>query len=606
MQGTRDDFLQSGWETVIARSNDKECNDYRSHLWQKAREAKDANDPKTEELFRLLGDICSLDLKLDSPEQPFGPMMTSQQWRTAIPEDFDADQLGFLNDIVRDVTDADLRARIADVLWFLRRDYKIGETAVSAYLESAATLEDPEDWVASYDRIARALQLATMMGRNAQSYPLVIRHIEDVLARCNGEDPLFLSERMMNLLQDCRRGDSAKYAVLSEKLALKGERERDWDRARAYWETKAQWHRIAKEEVEQRAAKIRAAETYVQQAEAHLSGNPPSYSLASTFLQKAIEAFRRVGDSETRIQQLHSKLLEHQKKSVSELRHFSYDIDITDTVNKAIESVKDKSVLDAMLALATIVKPLSVDRLRSQAEENRKKYVLQSLFTKIYVNAFGRVIARHPIDDEETLRADMCSLATQFQSIHVQAVIEPARRQVVSEHNVRVNDFAVMLSNHRLIQAGREMIIARGLYAGLHGDFVVATHLLVPQLEESVRYLLAQAGVIASSLDNSGVQEEIDLNRTLCSSKFAQPLTEMLGADIVFEMRTLLVERFGANLRNDMAHGLVDHDNFYSASASYLWWLALHLYSFPVLARLKAEHEQRAAESAVRVDASES
>lgn len=593
MQGTRDDFLQSGWETIIARSNDKECNYYLSHLGQKAREAKDANDLKTEELFRLLGDICSFHLKLDSPEHPFGPMMTSPQGRTAIPEDLDKDQIEFLNGIVRDVTDADLRARIADVLWFLRRDYKIGELAVSAYLESSASLEDPESWVATYDRIARALQLAKLMGRNAQSYPVVIRHIEDVVHRCNGEDPLFLSARMMELLQDCRTGDSAKYAALSEKLALKGEAERDWDRARTYWEIKSEWHRTAKEEVEQRAAKVRAAETYVEQSESHLSANPPSYSLASTFLQMAIEAYRRVGDSETRIQQLHSKLLEHQKKSVSELRHFSYDIDITDTVNKAIESVKDKSILDAMLALATIVKPLSIDYVRSQAEENRKKYVLQSLFTKIYVNAFGRVIARHPIDDEEALRADMCSLATQFQSIHVQAIIEPARRQVVSDHNVRVNDFAGILSNHRLIPVGREMIIARGLHAGLHGDFVVATHLLVPQLEESVRYLLAQAGVIASSLDNSGVQEEIDLNRTLCSSRFAQPLTQILDADIVFEMRTLLVERFGANLRNDMAHGLVDHDSFYSPSACYLWWLALHLYLFPILARLKAEREQR-------------
>ena len=72
------------------------------------------------------------------------------------------------------------------------------------------------------------------------------------------------------------------------------------------------------------------------------------------------------------------------------MRHFSYDIDITDTVTKAIEFVKDKSVLDAMLSLATIVKPLNNESLRSQAEENRERYVLQNLFTKIYVNAFGR------------------------------------------------------------------------------------------------------------------------------------------------------------------------------------------------------------------------
>jgi hypothetical protein len=238
MQATRDDFLESDWEAVIARSSDKECNYYRSHIFQKARDGKDANDQKTEELFGLLGDICSFHLRRDSPDQPFGPMMTSPQGRTAIPEDLDEDQIIFLNGIVRDVTDADLRARVADVLWVLRRDYKLGEVAVSAYLESVVTLEDPKNWVATNDRITRALQIARLMGRNAQSYSLVVRHIEEVLARCNGEDPFFLSARMMALLQDCRTGDSAKYAALSEKLALKGEAERDWDRARDYWELK--------------------------------------------------------------------------------------------------------------------------------------------------------------------------------------------------------------------------------------------------------------------------------------------------------------------------------------------------------------------------------
>lgn len=111
--------------------------------------------------------------------------------------------------------------------------------------------------------------------------------------------------------------------------------------------------------------------------------------------------------------------------------------------------------------------------------------------------------------------------------------------------------------------------------------------------------------VIASSLDNSGVQQEIDLNSTLRFSKFAEPLAEIIGADIVFEMRSLLVERFGANLRKDMAHGLVDHDSFYSPSACYLWWLALHLYSFPVLARLKVEREQRAGTPEVSVNTPE-
>ena len=207
----------------------------------------------------------------------------------------------------------------------------------------------------------------------------------------------------------------------------------------------------------------------------------------------------------------------------------------------------------------------------------------------MYLNALGRVIARQPIDEEESIRADMCGLANQFHSIHVQAIIEPARRQVLSDHNIRVGDFFNLLSNHRLIPPGREMLVARGLHAGLNGDFLVSTHLLVPQLEESIRYLLSQNGVIASALDDSGIQEEIDLNRTLCWSKYTEPLSKMLNEDLVFELRSLLVERFGANLRNDMAHGLLDHDSFYSPSSCYLWWLAFRLYSFPVLARIKLD-----------------
>jgi hypothetical protein len=274
------------------------------------------------------------------------------------------------------------------------------------------------------------------------------------------------------------------------------------------------------------------------------------------------------------------------------LRNFSSSLDITDIVSKAIEQVKGKSALDALLNLATIANPLNSTSLRSQAEENKKKYLLQSLFPKVYVNALGRVIARQPIDEEESLRADMCTLANEFHSIHAQAIIEPARRQVLSEHNIRVADFVALLSNHRLIPAGREMLVARGLHAGLTGDFLVSTHLLVPQLEESVRYLLIQVQVIASALDDRGIQEELDLNRTLCSSKYAEPLSKVLNDDLVFEMRCLLVERFGANLRNDMAHGLLDHDSFYSPSSRYLWWLAFHLYSFPVLAKLKMEHSK--------------
>ena len=50
---------------------------------------------------------------------------------------------------------------------------------------------------------------------------VVFSHIEAVLDRYNGEDPLLLSAKLMELLQEYRFVDPAKYAALSKKAATK-------------------------------------------------------------------------------------------------------------------------------------------------------------------------------------------------------------------------------------------------------------------------------------------------------------------------------------------------------------------------------------------------
>jgi hypothetical protein len=52
---------------------------------------------------------------------------------------------------------------------------------------------------------------------------------------------------------------------------------------------------------------------------------------------------------------------------------------------------------------------------------------------------------------------------------------------------------------------------------------------------------------------------------------------EVFGQDVLFDLRGILIERFGHNLRNELAHGLVPAGDFYSPSAVYLWWLVIHI-----------------------------
>lgn len=284
--------------------------------------------------------------------------------RTAIISDFDESHLNLLSDVVTEIIDPELRARIADVLWIRKRDFRMGQLAVSSYLESAKRLEDPRHWVATFERIERALQIAIRQGRNTDSHTAVITHIEGVLDAYGGEDPLFLSAKLMRLLQERRSGDASKYASLAEKLALSAEANHDWHRAREYWEVKARWHYIKKEEELAIAARALAAETYVKESEAALKREPPSYMHAAAFMQKAIAALRRVEGTKDRVRQLHETLLEYQEKSTSELIEYKSSEDASDMVKIAIDHVKGKSLHVALLSLAMLGSPPKVEARR--------------------------------------------------------------------------------------------------------------------------------------------------------------------------------------------------------------------------------------------------
>ena len=56
------------------------------------------------------------------------------------------------------------------------------------------------------------------------------------------------------------------------------------------------------------------------------------------------------------------------------------------------------------------------------------------------------------------------------------------------------------------------------------------------------------------------------------------PQTEkMFGEDTSFEIRALFCEPFGPNLRNNLAHGLLDDGACYSPNTIYAWWFGLKL-----------------------------
>ena len=209
------------------------------------------------------------------------------------------------------------------------------------------------------------------------------------------------------------------------------------------------------------------------------------------------------------------------------------------------------------------------------------------------VDSQGKTTARRPgmsqDDSEKTIRAEMLREAVHQQGLIAEGIVRPAVNQINIDHYFEERDFLAIVVNNPFVPNSRAMLYARGLCAGLRGDMLVSTHLLIPQVENSIRYILQNNGFITSGLDDDQIQDEYSLQRILYT--YGQALEKLLGEDLLFDLQGLLVERFGSNLRNLIAHGLINGQHFVNRQTVYLWWLALRLCCLPVYIRFQQQDD---------------
>ena len=139
----------------------------------------------------------------------------------------------------------------------------------------------------------------------------------------------------------------------------------------------------------------------------------------------------------------------------------------------------------------------------------------------------------------------------------VDGSILPAFLQILKKHRVSMRFIYDICRNSSAVPAGRADIWAQGLYYGFDRDFLVSSHLLIPQIEHLTRILLQQEKIPTTTIDENGVESEKSINSLLEELKF------------------LLTKSIGLNYINKICHGLVSESP--NSADIYIWWLCLRL-----------------------------
>jgi hypothetical protein len=580
-----EDISKYPWSNLLDDNPIKECWSYCQVFGKAAAECRDAGDDLGERVYSFLNVVTSFHSTPDSRNSPYQPMwQKSDGIRSLNPDDLTEEDLDALHATVHEIEDPEFRARVADVLWIRRKDFKAAKIAVPAFLESAERVKTEDLWPPYIDRLDRAAQISGTRGFETEC-KVVIDTVEAAIEEFehNPKSGL-LCNRLMGILFSLEEGDASHYATLSERLARDFQKTGEWHFSEAYWQMAESWHRRAKNENELQRCQIEAAECNILRAE-----DCPQFASAAHWMGRGLEGLRRARAETARIKVVHTKFLSLQKKSLAELKPFDFDPESMpgfkdnrkEVQEAAVAHVSGHKFQKAILRFALLGSPTDVEALKENEKNNSEDTIWDKLFGANRLDRDGKISEIMPAmglvgddPDQVAFRQKLVQTASMiYWPTAVEWRIEPARFTIAQEHSIRLKDLAFLVTNNPFIPEGHEGIYLRGIQAGFFGDWLVAMHLLIPQLETSLRHVLQQHGVVTSTLDSDGTQKERDINQLLWD-----PMADKIfGADILFDLRGILIERFGCNMRNEMAHGLIYEGGFYRAESLYLWWLVIHM-----------------------------
>ena len=586
-----DAFLNCGWARILEDVAHEGYFATTEGFRSAAAQAEKNCDSLEAKVFRLLSDACSMTLTPEKPNEPFQPWFVGGGRRSTVSDDFGDCEIEFFAQITDSIDDPLLKARLADLVWFKKqpRDVRFALDAIDSYKQFS--LEGDMWFRDGQQCMQRAIGLCQMIGTAAGNrLDKIEKAVINKIESSSIEDG-FLSYGLAETLSVNGLGTNHVAGIGSklESLAREFDTSEKFLASGRFFDASSKWFRRAGEEMKSLEMIVARAEASVKEAEERMSSDDPSHAVAASFLENAVQIYRaiprnrrRQNQVDERIRELRLRISEHGQSASEELATVSGpEIDISEYVERARNAVKGKSLEKALLEFANL-HSVKVARLRQAATDTLSQSSLRALFPTVFSSHDGRVIDRTPSisdstpseNDEKVILAEMTNFHYQPDiSLAVQALILPTLDVLIVEHRISEAALIELARRSPIVPLGREMLFGKALAHGFNKDFVTAIHLLGPQIEHMVRFHLKEARVVTTHLDQNGIEMEYGLS-TLIDLK---ETTAIFGEDLTYELKALYCDQIGPNLRNNIAHGLLDDRQCYSLDSIYAWWLGLKI-----------------------------
>jgi hypothetical protein len=287
----------------------------------------------------------------------------------------------------------------------------------------------------------------------------------------------------------------------------------------------------------------------------HFAGNADPM-LAVALLQTATDAYRNGGLQDERDR---TRILMQQKIGAAgqNLQSIEHTIEITsDDMEKFLNLVV---VDDLATTFVRITREFMLKRseLERQVQKTLKEAPLMAHITQM-IFAEDRVAGKVGSVEEDAFGRIVHQAQFAFQ--FTRPWLAQAFRRMFEKHgDLMPEHYAGWANRHGLFND--MTLLVEGVRAWSRGDYVKAAHVLVPQIEHGLRKIADTLAVPVTKAHPivKGTSVALGMGEILYNAKVA----DALGPDATLHFQALYADPRGMNLRNEIAHGLIDADQFH-------------------------------------------
>lgn len=525
---------------------------------------------------KLLANICSYQINY---------------WAISLPEslnkdysskELDNEDIVLLDNILNLLEHKELKAKIYHLLFLKRKKKNIQDLTQAMDLYFIENL-DHKDIHSSLEKLSMILLLGNLAHKTTQnSYvktkellvnllqerkvtePFLALHILDLINRRNIESKENIVLWAEEISEQLRSSTEYLKAILSLKIALNN------------------LHPSEKEKISIINRKI--ANYYIETARCETGFR------AASFLLNAINTLSQIKDTRQERLALYEEMRDYQIESILDLQFVETEPRDITPLHKEVENIlsNSKHWFDMLFRISCCITNIAkIEELKKQ-ELKAGQNISDILFgNRVYIDHQGINMdvgnVPNTIDFGEISEQDKQNLWSKIierMKIHHQiscVSIIKALDILNTTYTISYKDILDLCTNHPFIPQGHEEFFTKGIYYGLQGDFLTANHLLVPQIENSLRHLLQLRAEEPTTLHGNNEQERDGLNSLLDNPE----IIKMLGIDGVIHIKTILLDKRYPSLRHSIAHGFINSSFFSGTGSVYMWWLVLRIIMLP-------------------------